>query len=313
MFPHYSLFITTKGKAGGSSIACNLRNGRRYIKDHCDNIDYEALDDYNENQKGPYIPESAISRSVNCYTHWRMHLGCYYYRDDDRAFLINLRSPLKRIASWFTYEHTENHNVVYDDRPHHCGQIILNSCYQHFEHLTTIGLSFPRPPLTQPLRVGTNLSALECSHWAWAAVQGNMPADYHNSWNYDWYAHRIFNNRHLKESDVFALRVEHLEQDWSTVDEMLGGDGSVPVTLASKQNSAEIKPLTIANHNTTDIGTLNLCRALCDEIQVYKQLLLRSVNLSPEDVEESIAELRESCPEERDIYPRECNYDSIAV
>jgi hypothetical protein len=140
-----------------------------------------------------------------------------------------------------------------------------------------------------------------------------MPADYHNSWNYDWYAHRIFNNRHLKESDLFALRVEHLEQDWSTVDKMLGGDGSVPATLASKQNSADIKPLTISNHNTTDIGTLNLCRALCDEIQVYKQLLLRSVNLSPADVRESIAELRESCPEETDIYPRECNYDSIAV
>ena len=26
-------------------------------------------------------------------------------------FLVNLRSPLDRIASWFVYEHTENHGV----------------------------------------------------------------------------------------------------------------------------------------------------------------------------------------------------------
>jgi hypothetical protein len=26
-------------------------------------------------------------------------------------FLVNLRSPLDRIASWFIYEHTENHGI----------------------------------------------------------------------------------------------------------------------------------------------------------------------------------------------------------
>lgn len=31
----------------------------------------------------------------------------YYRRPND--FLVNLRSPLDRIASWFIYEHAENH------------------------------------------------------------------------------------------------------------------------------------------------------------------------------------------------------------
>lgn len=240
-----------------------------------------------------------------------MNLHCYYLNspDNNQSFLINLRSPLKRIASWFTYEHTENHDAIYPDRPHHCGQLVLNSCYQHFEHLTTVGLSYPRPPMSQPLKVGTNLSALECSYWAWTAVQGHMPADYHNAWNYDWYAHRLLYDPRVNTSDIFALRIEHLEQDWGTVDKMLGGDGSFPTTMANRQNWAEMKPLRISNHSTTDQGTLNLCRALCDEIQMYKRLLLRSVNLKPEDLKQSIEELQQTCPEETDIDPRECRYD----
>ncbi|CAB9510118.1 expressed unknown protein [Seminavis robusta] len=331
------------GKAGGSTIACSLRWGRQYIQNHCDNIDYDAIDNYDpKTAKRPYIPESAISRHVNCYTHWRMHLSCMYMHGDhpfsgmdptksDRNpfgsrrllegskqpvlpkrhndFLVNLRSPLDRIASWFTYEHIENHGIVYKDRQYHCGQVVLGSCYRHFEHLTTIGLGFPRPSPNQPLKVGTNLSATECSHWAWAAVQGNMPADYHNAFNYEWYAHRLLDDSLNSQADMFVLRVEHLEQDWTTVDRMLGGTGAFPSTLASRQNSAEIKPLRVPNHNTTDLGILNLCRALCEEIQVYKRFLLAAVNLSPGDVQASGDELRQRCPEERDVQPRVCPKD----
>ena len=213
-----------------------------------------------------------------------------------------------RSSQLYTSAAISHNNTVYDDRPYHCGQLVLASCYQHFEHLTTVGLSFPRPSLHQPLKVGTNLTAVECSHWAWAAVQGNMPADYHNAYNYDWYAHRILHDPHNKDADVFVLRVEHLEQDWTTIDTMLGGDGSFPATMATKQNSASIKPLRITNHNTTDVGIQNLCRALCDEIQVYKQLLVRAINLEADDIDASMEELRQQCPEETDILPRECHY-----
>lgn len=148
------------GKAGGSTVACSIRATRKYISDHCDNIDYDDIDSYDpETAKRPYIPESAISRHVNCYTHWRMHLKCFYLQGDNpfqgmrldestaynfgsrlrklsqhhsnndnherhgeksmrkdkeerrkgNDYLINMRSPVDRIASWFVYEHTENH------------------------------------------------------------------------------------------------------------------------------------------------------------------------------------------------------------
>ena len=195
---------------------------------------------------------------------------------------------------------------VYNDRDCHCGQLVLNSCYQQFEHLTTVGLSYPRPPKNQPLKIGTNLTAIECSHWAWATVQGNMPADYHNAYNYDWYAHRMLYDSQSNNSYLFALRMEHLEEDWTKLDRMLGGTGYFPSSLATRQNSAETKHLRIHSHNTTDIGMQNLCRALCEEIQVYKQLLVHAINLRISDVDTSMDELRKQCPEEVNLQPRTC-------
>lgn len=184
--------------------------------------------------------------------------------------------------------------------------MVLNSCYRHFEHLTTIGLGFPQPRKNQRLKVGTNLTAKECSQWAWATVQGTLPADYHNTFNYDWYAHRMLFDSRSNTSDILALRMEHLEQDWTTIDRMLGGDGAFPAPLSKKQNSAELKQYRVSNHNTTSIGIQNLCRALCEEIQVYKQLLTRAINLGAPELEISLQELRNQCPEEVDLLPRQC-------
>jgi hypothetical protein len=72
-----NLTLVHIGKAGGSTVACVLRWGRMYIKHHCDNVHYDPIDnsthdDPPTDDDQPYIPESAISRHVNCYTHWRM-------------------------------------------------------------------------------------------------------------------------------------------------------------------------------------------------------------------------------------------------
>jgi hypothetical protein len=44
-----------------------------------------------------------------------------------------------------------------------------------------------------------------------------------------------------------------------------------------------------------------VCEQLCDEIQVYKGLLYRAVNLNASQVEQSMDELRKSCPREADL------------
>ena len=168
------------------------------------------------------------------------------------------------------------------------------------------GLSGPPPPLNQKVKIGMNLTAEECSAWAWGTVRGILPADYHNAFNYDWYAYRMLFDPRSNQSDIYALRTEHLAKDWVTIDRMLGGDGSVPENLIVPQNSANHKDLRVTDHHTTEVGVRNLCRALCEEIQIYKQLLARAVNLGPEDLAESMEELRRQCPEEVDINPRKC-------
>jgi hypothetical protein len=85
------------GKAGGSSVGCHLAASRRFVRKHC------------ENRQMP-VPLSALSMHVNCYTHWQGHMHCYDIND---SYLVNIRNPIKRIASWFLYEHVRNHPVNY--------------------------------------------------------------------------------------------------------------------------------------------------------------------------------------------------------
>ena len=321
--PKRNMTFVHIGKAGGSTITCALG----IPSDHCNEddarennvtlanstaVDSTSADDSEEYDIG------ALTHNVICSTHWAWDLKCYFNDYiENLAFLVNVRNPLDRMASWFIYEHSENHNVVYDDRDHHCGQLILNSCYRNWEDMITIGLSGPRPHTTQPLRVGWDLTATECSHWAWAAVQGNIPADYHNSFNYDWYAHYMFleKNHDGTAKEIYVLRVEHLEQDWSTVDRLMGGTGAIPSALLANKNTAAKKPLQVKNSmkNTTAIGIQNLCRALCHEIQAYKTILRKSVNLNSADLEVSMAELRQRCPEEADINSWTCRDDDKEI
>jgi len=330
------------GKAGGSTLGCHLAEARKYVHTHCaSNL-----------MKRP-TPLSALSLHVNCYTHWQGHMYCYNKRRDQanqdneqhsndttssnrqynptsnnapplleennnqNSYLTNVRNPVDRLASWFYYEHPVNHKVNYPERDYYCGTLILFSCYETWNDFVTFGLQ----PLNTPtrdtkatLRIGANLTQIECSQWAWAAVQGNVPASYHNFYNYDWYAHHMLGNDYLRQAEekqkveLFVIRAEHLQTDWLQINTMLMGNTSagsfnisalVPATLEDHQNSAQQKKLPAAFNTTTSRdGMANLCRALCYEIQAYMVLLHQAVNLKPKDVRQSLQELRRVCPNE---------------
>ena len=297
------------GKAGGSSIACHLAEARKYVRKHCD----DSI------MKRP-VPLSALSLHVNCFAHMSGHFYCWHVND---AFLVNARNPLHRMASWFLYEHPHNHPINYAERDYHCGDWMLFSCYPSLDALTTRGLAGTPPSKNQSLRIGPDLTPNECSHWAWAAIQGSIPATYHNFYNYDWYTHRLFDphpvvsssssssnnsNHHLdhgstsRTKEIFVIRSEHLEQDWKTINEILGGGAggdcnhSMPATLMNRQNSARAKPLPVFNSTISATGIQNLCRALCDEIRIYWKLLSAAVNLNQSDMEVSLQELHSICP-----------------
>lgn len=66
------------------------------------------------------------------------------------------------------------------------------------------------------------------------------------------------------------------------------------------QNQTLIPRINTGNHAESkflkDESRLWICFKLCNEIQVYKRILFDSINLSDEQVEESMAELNLSCP-----------------
>jgi len=48
----------------------------------------------------------------------------------------------------------------------------------------------------------------------------------------------------------------------------------------------------------SDESKTALCEVLCNEIQVYKELIRGAINLNDDDMDESMEELRRTCPRE---------------
>lgn len=167
------------GKAGGSSLSCNIRGALPYAY-HCPqyNSRKQAVVGFPLNGD----KEGELSKMVNCYVHYDFRVHCF----DNPTLMLNIRNPIDRIASWYHYEHIQNMDVLWGDRIKSCGQQMLFKCYNSFSDLAEYGLAGTRPPPTQLLRVERNASEDVCRHWAWAVVQGTAPASFHNTWNYDW-------------------------------------------------------------------------------------------------------------------------------
>ena len=300
------------GEAGGTALACSLREARRYgVRRRCGKPARARFknDDY---------VESALSRQVTCYMHYNYNGKCL---DESKytSFLVNVRNPIDRMRSWFLHEHFLNEPVTHPEfskNTLHCGPLMLGSCYKNFDQLASVGLLPPRD-LRSKLPIRKDLTPDECAHWAWSAIEGDIPATYHNHFNYEWYLRTLFSSSHSKptlgnETELFVVRVEHLDDDWRTIDRMVGGTGeTVPTDLTDGSpifGSTAETHLLATNASLSEVGALNLCRALCREIQVYKMLIFRAVNIDAAGFNQSMAELRRYCPDEPDDTPRRCEY-----
>ena len=231
--------------------------------------------------------------------HYDERLYCY----DNPSFVVNVRNPIDRLISWYLYEHRENVDVTMGtlNRPKHCGQQMLFSCYPTLDSLATVGLAGDRPSDGDMLKIGHDLNEEECRRWAWAAVRGRIPASFHNVWNYEWYLSYVLDRKARgKELEMFVLRIEHLDEDWSNLDKFLGGTGAALPESRSHNNDASEKQLTVSDKTMSADGMANLCRALCREIQVYRQVLGMADNLKREQVTESLRELKKICPKTKE-------------
>ena len=147
----------------------------------------------------------------------------------------------------------------------------------------------------------------ECRAWAWDYVRGTRHC-FHNYWNYNrTYGNLLDQHEQRKaqskkgnspeQSQIFVIRTEHAVDDWNNIDKLLGGTGATGTFDETKNNFTD--SIAHGPNKTLSLdGRQNLCRALCDEIQLYKRLLNSAANLDTNMKQTSMDELLRSCPSE---------------
>jgi len=262
------------GKTAGSTLSCYL--GFRYpaCQDHIQLVPGNL----------PQVTTNLI------HTHYDT---CQ--RANIALYLFTLRDPLERMLSWFTYERPTNatsERQIAAKRP-----LYLDCNYQSMDE---VGLALSTK--------NNNRTTEECARVAWRAVQGLHGYMSHNKYNYGHYW-RMFEQNTEPDADaarIVVVRTEHLEPDWASVEAIVSAAAAVDpnnrpatptqVTFPRKNKSRKKEQ----DRHLSSTAHRNLCDALCEEIQVYKKLLRRAENLTPEDIDESMQELRGHCPIQAD-------------
>lgn len=212
------------------------------------------------------------------------HAQMFDCEDDSAYFVFVVRNPLDRMVSAFNYDNPSKDwrkfRVEYGEKHYQFRKKLYMDCpFNTFDDLAQLGLS------------GRGNTTTECRNRAAAAIEGTEHFGCHFFFNYQYHLEAI-----PPDATIMTIRTEHLIEDWNSVEYNLGGKREI---LGLDQNV-----LTYNNVNTESGNKLKhlsedskelICERLCNEIQVYKKILRRSINLSEKQVSESIEELTRSC------------------
>lgn len=249
------------GKTAGSTLSCLL--GFRY---DCQQP---------TGNKSIANPGGRLPRSVTNVLHNYIN-DCY---DDMAYYLMVVRNPLARMQSWFTYErpgiHLDPNSYMYEERK----ALFLDCPFPTLNDLAEQGLA------------DDGIASKVCKDRAHAAIRGIRPMVRHNYYNFGYFMNQV-----PSDAKLLIIRTEHLESDWNSTERAIGGNESVTDAFPTRNSSAGKK--SDADRMLSETATTLLCRELCPEIQVYKSILHRALNLEYVDVEISLNELKESCPVE---------------
>ncbi|KAL3784451.1 hypothetical protein HJC23_002495 [Cyclotella cryptica] len=213
-------------------------------------------------------------------TKW-FHAGLYDCFDDSAFYFFVVRNPLDRAVSAFNYgkpttwESARKKSQVYYERL----KALYLDCFDTIEQLAADGLA-----------ANGNATAT-CRLRASQAIEGSAHFENHLYFNYQYHLEAV-----PKDARIITIRTEHLIDDWNTAEFTVGGDKNVfgeDQTLIPRIN---VNDSTDKEKYLSDESRVLICEKLCNEIQVYKQILKVSVNLIEEQIQESISELKLSCP-----------------
>ena len=127
--------------------------------------------------------------------------------------------------------------------------------------------------------------------------------------NYKYYLEDLFENDKEEKKEIYVVRTEEFDYDLRKINEMLGGTGIIEYKPFTHRGPNQILP--VSNKNMKSRGKNNACFFLCPEIQLYKKLLARAVNLTEDDMKKALDKLSETCP--REVTNDVCNGKSYPV
>eukprot|EP00980_Cylindrotheca_fusiformis_P018738 scaffold6241_cov129-Cylindrotheca_fusiformis.AAC.15 len=207
--------------------------------------------------------------------HGHFHIGSSFFSLDEQQFLMehtntflyNLRNPVDRIVSAFYYH--QNQTIPYP---------LYKKCFRTVQEMLE-GL----------------LEKNDCGILAQQVLIGNSSmGGSHFPYNYQYYERNTILEKYNRL--VAVIRTEHLWQDTQELDKQLGGSGGKLEGYGMRYSHYASDNLNIA----ADMAVIAkapsmLCCVLVDEIASYQRLLLKAINLTPEQKQQSLEQVLSHC------------------
>lgn len=252
-------------------------------------------------------PDSMLSDQVKGFFHSNFMIPKDGAPEAADAFLFNLRHPVDRMMSWYHYEHPKSclHNTAtriachsattIEKEPENKTALFYKTCFPNQHDFAAAFKSN-----------GTSVLERMCINLAHHVVKGNAGQHYGNNGEHikpiQGFKHITFNMRYyvtrtlanFPDKDVIVVRTESMWDDLKDLDLKLGGYGIFGQREGYKDSHGsetykQEKDVLSGDEYST------LCCALQEEMDMYRQLVMRAVNLDEEDKYATIANTAERC------------------
>jgi len=220
------------------------------------------------------------------------------------AVLFNLRNPIDRALSWYHYEHPHSclHNTAtriachtathIEENPRNETALFFQSCFpsQH-----DFAAAFNRTSTSTLKRACTNLAHKVVQGRAVKPRSGGLfkplQGFKHISFNMRYYVNRTLEK--FPNKDVLVVRTESMWDDLKDLDLKLGGYGIFGEREGYKDSHGSENYKAKDTLSAEEYGVL--CCAFQDEMEIYRQLLERAVNLDEVAKESTITSTAQRC------------------
>lgn len=203
------------------------------------------------------------------------------------TFIVTIRNPIDRMISWFLYAHPKNEIIVKRSTPTHTE---IFDCYEQINDLATNGLDQTPKELNDCQYLARNLIS---------GIGHDSKELIHIVRNYKFYTSELLSQS--KHKNIYVLRTDHLNDDWvNTAKDLIkrtGISAEIHEEVAHFTHRKGKNPVVTSEHISKK-GIKNACFFLCPEIQLYKKLLNKAINLNATDRSESLKDLAKYCPKE---------------